>query len=114
MICRKKRLHGHEFIEFMRAIHRWEEGDLSVILMNVGYDFGNGEYGVDEYYCTVDDNYRKNPSYFIGVDPKTYLGTESYGYWNEKLNVRVNHSWKTSEKFNFKFVSAKPQSWHLQ
>lgn len=59
MICRKKRLHGHEFIEFMRAIHRWEEGDLSVILMNVGYDFGNGEYGVDEYYCTVDDNYRK-------------------------------------------------------
>ena len=100
--------------EFMRAIHRWEEGDLSVILMNVGYAFGNDEYGVDEYYCTVDDNYRKNPSYFIGVDPNTYLGTDLNGYWNEKLNVRVNHSWKTSEKFNFKFVSAEPYSWHLQ
>ena len=100
--------------EFMRSVHRWEEGDLSIILMNVGYDFGNNEYGVDEYYCTVDDNYRKNPASFIGVDPNTYLGTDINGYWEEKLNVRVNHSWQTSDKFNFKFVSAEPYAWHLE
>ena len=100
--------------EFMRAVHRWEEGDLSVILMNVGYAFGNDEYGVDEYYCTVDNNYRKDPAYMLGVDPNKYLGTEFEKYWNEKLNVRVNHSWKTSEKFNFKFVSVEPYAWHLE
>ena len=99
--------------EFMRAVHRWEEGDLSVILMNVGYAFGNDEYGVDQYYCTADNNYRKNPSYFLGVDPNKYLGTDLNGYRNEKLNVRVNHSSNTS-KFNFKFVSVDPYAWHLR
>lgn len=91
--------------EFMRAIHRWEEGDLSVILMNIGYDEKRyqAEYGIDEYYCTVDDNYRKKPEYFLGKNPTNYLGTRDNVYWQEKLNVRVNHSWNL-DRFNFTFI----------
>lgn len=68
--------------EFMREIHYWGEGDLTVILMNLGYatiDFRYNmsfpfsyELGVDEYYCTVDDNYRKDPTYFLFLRTKSY------------------------------------------
>lgn len=86
---------------FMRAEHNWGEGDLSVIFMNVGFDNYKEpqEFGVDEYYCTIDNNYRKNPSYFLGKDPENYIGTidNNYRWNNEKLNVRINH-WN-----NFRF-----------
>ena len=107
--------------EFMRASDNREEGDLSVILMNVGYassdkrytfDF-NYEFGVDEYYCAIDNNYRKNPSYFLGKNPTNYLGTDEKGYQNEKLNVRVNHSGNL-KKFNFRFTMAEAYDWWLQ
>ena len=98
--------------EFMRGIHDWNEGDLTVILMNVGYDdIHQNEFGVDEYYCTIDDNYRKNPEYFLGKDPKTYLGTDQYN--DAKLNTRVNHSWNLW-KFNFRFFFGKPYNWQLE
>ena len=102
--------------EFMRAIHRWEEGDLSIILMNVtsGNDVHQNEFGVDEYYCTVDDNYRKDPTYFLGQDPTTYLGKQLPYYSGEKLNVRVNHSWKIWGGFQFRFVYNFPYAWQLE
>ena len=65
----------------------------------------NYELGVDEYYCTVDNNYRKDPSYFIGQNPTNYLGIEDRIYWHEKLNVRVNHSHYLG-RYNFKFTMA--------
>lgn len=100
--------------EFMRAIHNWNEGDLSVILMNLGYnDQNHDQFGVDEYYCTVDNNYRRNPEYFLGQNPTSYLGNGQYTYWHEKLNVRINHSWNLS-RFNFRFFSAQPLNWHLE
>lgn len=111
--------------EFMRAIHAWNEGDLSVILMNLGYfeceTNPNGssiaerfdEFGIDEYYCTVDNNYRRKPEYFLGKNPTNYLGIKHNGYNHEKLNVRVNHSWNLG-RFNYKFFYAKPLNWHLE
>ena len=90
--------------EFMRAEHNREEGDLSIIFMNVGYDNHKEprEFGVDEQYCSTDNNYRKNPDYFLGKDPESYSGTinyvnNNYIWKNEKLNIRVNH-WN-----NFRF-----------
>ena len=102
--------HDNNLKEFMRASNNWEEGDLSIILMNVGYAFGNDVYGVDEYYCTADNNYRKNPSYFLGVNPVNYIGTSKDGWSGEKLNVRVNSSGNSS----IKFVSVEPYAWHLR
>ena len=112
--------------EFMRAIDNREEGDLSVILMNAGYssrdkrytfDF-NWSFGVDEYYCTIDNNYRKNPSYFLGKNPTNYLGTDEKGYKNEKLNIRINYTSTTvsgdSGKFNYRFILAETLNWWLQ
>ena len=107
--------------EFMREIHHWGEGDLTVMLMNVGYatvdtrynfDFSY-EFGVDEYYCTVDNNYRKDPSYFLGKNPTNYLGVETGRYWHEKLNVRVNHSHYLG-RYNFRFTMAEAYDWWLQ
>lgn len=88
---------NNNFNEFMRAIHNREEGDLSVILMNIGYDKKEylDEYGIDEYYSTVDNNYKRNPEYFLGKNPNSYMET--------KLNVKVNHSWNL-DKFNFTFI----------
>lgn len=90
--------------DFMRAEHNREEGDLSIIFMNVGYDNHKEprEFGVDEQYCSTDNNYRKNPDYFLGKDPESYSGTinyvnNNYVWKNEKLNIRVNH-WN-----NFRF-----------
>lgn len=106
--------------EFMREIHHWGEGDLTVLLMNVGYatiDFRYNmsfpfsyEFGVDEYYCTVDGNYRKDPTYFLGQNPTNYLGVERKDYWHEKLNVRVNHS-HYLDRYNFRFTIAEAYDW---
>ena len=93
--------------EFMR---NRGEGDLSIILMNVGYasyDYRglfsfHYEFGVDEYYCTTDDNYRKNLWYFIGKNPS--------GYYGGKLNVKVNHSGNL-RTYNFRFTTADASSW---
>ncbi len=99
--------------EFMRGVHGWGEGDLSVILINVGYnDYNFDQFGVDEYYCTIDRNYRRYPEYFLGQDPSLYMGTSQYGWLHEKLNERVHHSWTT--RFNYKFFPAKPLDWHLE
>ena len=97
--------------EFMRANHNLEEGDLSIILMNVGYatvddryDFMfSYEFGVDQYYSTTDNNYRKNASYFIGKNPSEYYA---------KLNAKVNHSGDLN-KFNFRFTMAEAENWWL-
>lgn len=107
--------------EFMREIHHWGEGDLTVMLMNVGYASTDNrynfqfsyEFGVDEYYCTVDNNYRKDPSYFLGKNPTNYLGVETGRYWHEKLNVRVNHSHYLG-RYNFRFTMAEAYDWWLQ
>ena len=107
--------------EFMRAIHDWNEGDLTVILMNTGFSTKDSrysfpfsyEFGVDEYYCMIDNNYRKDPSYFLGKNPTNYLGKDGKSYIGEKLNVRVNHSWRL-DKFNFRFTMAEAYSWWSQ
>lgn len=88
--------------------------------MNVGYatiDFRYNmsfpfsyELGVDEYYCTVDGNYRKDPTYFLGQNPTNYLGVERKDYWHEKLNVRVNHS-HYLDRYNFRFTIAEAYDW---
>ncbi len=89
--------------EFMRAIHNFQRGDLEVIVLNTGFKFGV-EYGIDSYYCTSDNAYRKNKDNFLGKDPNVY---------DKKFNWGVNHSWNL-EKFNFKFAYAIPKAWHLQ
>ena len=98
--------------EFMRASHNREEGDLSIILMNVGYasvddryDFMfSYEFGVDEYYSTTDNNYRKDASYFIGKNPS--------GYYDTKLNAKVNHSGNLNS-YNFRFIMTEAENWWL-
>ena len=98
--------------EFMRASHNREEGDLSIILMNVGYatfddryDFiFSYEFGVDEYYSTTDNNYRKNASYFIGKNPSEYYA---------KLDAKINHS-RDLNSYNFRFIMAEAENGWLQ
>ena len=98
--------------EFMRSSDNLGEGDLSIILMNVGYatvdtrysfDFSY-EFGPDQYYSTSDNNYRKDASYFIGKNPAEYYA---------KLNKKVNHSGNLNS-YNFRFVMADAYSWWLQ
>ena len=96
--------------EFMGASNNREEGDLSIILMNMGYAtvdrrfnfYLSYEFGPDEYYSTTDDNYRKDASYFIGKNPKEYYDT--------KLDKKVNHSGDLN-KFNFRFTMAEAHDW---
>ena len=98
--------------EFMRATHNREEGDLSIILMNVGYASVDDrynfvfsyEFGVDEYYSTTDNNYRKDASYFIGKNPSSY--------YNTKLNAKVNHSGNL-KSYNFRFIMTEAENWWL-
>ena len=61
----------------------------------------------------IDNNYRKDPSYFLGKNPSNYLGKDGKSYIGEKLNVRVNHSWRL-DKFNFRFTMAEAYSWWSQ
>lgn len=91
------RYNNDNFNEFMRATHNRGEGDLSVILMNIGYDKREylDEYGIDEYYSTIDNNYIKNPEYFLGKNPNSYM--------DSKLNVKVNHS-ANLDRYNFTFI----------
>ena len=91
------RYNNNNFNEFMRATHNRGEGDLSVILMNIGYDKREylDEYGIDEYYSTIDNNYIKNPEYFLGKNPNSYM--------DSKLNVKVNHS-ANLDRYNFTFI----------
>ena len=91
------RYNNNNFNEFMRATHNRGEGDLSVILMNIGYDKREylDEYGIDEYYSTIDNNYIKNPEYFLGKNPNSYM--------DSKLNVKVNHS-ANLDRYNFNFI----------
>ena len=96
--------------EFMRASNNREEGDLSIILMNMGYASKDSrykftfsyEFGVDEYYSTTDDNYRKDTSLFLGKNPDEY--------YDSKLNMKVNHSGNLN-KFNFRFTMAEAYDW---
>lgn len=99
--------------EFMRATHNREEGDLSIILMNVGYATVDSrynfsfsyEFGVDEYYSITDNNYRKDASYFLGKNPSEY--------YNTKLNAKVNHSGNL-KSFNFRFTMSDAYNWWLE
>lgn len=101
---------NNNFNEFMRATDNREEGDLSIILLNMGYatydkryDFTfSYEFGVDEYYSTTDENYRKDVSYFLGKNPTEYYDT--------KLNVKVNHS-RDIRNRNFRFTMAEAENW---
>lgn len=86
------------------------EGDLSIILMNVGYATVDSryrfefsyEFGVDEYYSTTDNNYIKDPAYFLGKNPSEY--------YDSKLNVKANRSGQLN-KFNFRFTMSEAYSW---
>lgn len=99
--------------EFMRATHNREEGDLSIILMNLGYASSDErykfrlsyEFGVDEYYSTTDNNYRKDASYFLGKNPSEY--------YDSKLDAKVNHSGNL-RSFNFRFTLAEAYDWWEQ
>ena len=98
---------------FMGSGDNRGEGDLSIILMNVGYATVDSrykfkfsyEFGVDEYYSTTDNNYRKNSSYFLGKNPSEY--------YDSKLNVKANRSGQLN-KFNFRFTMADAHNWWLQ
>ncbi len=89
--------------EFMGYKDNLQRGDLEIIVLNTGLGFGV-EYGVNSYYCTSDNDYRKNKDNFLGKDPEVYY---------KKLNCKVNHS-RDLEKFNFKFAYGPPLYWHLQ
>lgn len=101
---------NENFNEFMRATHNREEGDLSIILLNTGYATYDKrfnftfsyEFGVDEYYSTTDDNYRKDASCFLGKNPTEYYDT--------KLNAKVNHS-RDIKNRNFRFTMAEAENW---
>ena len=99
--------------EFMRDSNNREEGDLSIILLNMGYATLDNrfnfkfsyEFGVDEYYSETDNNYRKDASYFIGKNPKEY--------YDSKLNIKVNHSGNLNS-YNFRFTMAEAYDWWEQ
>ena len=107
------RYNNNNFNEFMRSADNRRDGDLSIILMNVGYATIDDrykfqfsyEFGVDEYYSTTDDNYRKNSSYFLGKNPSEY--------YNSKLNIKVNHSGNL-KTYNFRFTMAELSNLWLQ
>lgn len=99
--------------EFMRASDNRGEGDLSIILMNVGYATVDSryqfqfsyEFGPDQYYSATDNNYRKDSSYFIGKNPSEY--------YNTKLDKKINHSGNL-KSYNFRFTMAEAESWWWQ
>ena len=79
---------------------RTDKGALEILTLNIGYAFDNNtEFGVDFYYNKSINSVEE----YTSIDP------------NEIYNILKgrNLSWDTGY-VNFKFVSAKPQSWHLE
>lgn len=108
--------------EFMLEADNWQESDLSVIIINMSIsNFDKRwsfqyQFAVDQYYCTIDNNYRRIPSYFLWQNPTNYVGTAEKGYKSEKLNVRVSHSkWDgitgDDDFGHFRFVLAENRDW---